>query len=118
MTEQAKIEAQLHELEGMRDIQVGLELTHINEDEQMCVDKTPPEPRPIEAKQRALEKFVRVAPPIAPPPPPRHSLLYPSFACLYLLFIHLHSRFVSGKCITSTMGRQGARIITRRSRGT
>ena len=68
MAEQAKIEAQLHELEGMRDIQVGLELTHINEDEQMCVDKTPPEPRPIEAKQRALEKFVRVAPPISPLP--------------------------------------------------
>jgi len=56
MAEQAKIEAQL----GMRDIQVGLERTHINEDEQMCVDKAP-EPRPIEAKRRALEKFVRVA---------------------------------------------------------
>ncbi|KAH9998420.1 hypothetical protein BJV77DRAFT_920797, partial [Russula vinacea] len=56
MAEQAKIEAQLLELEGMRDIQVGLEVTHINEDEQMCVDKAP-EPRPIEAKLRALEKF-------------------------------------------------------------
>jgi hypothetical protein len=40
----------------MRDIQVGLELTHISEDEQMSVDKAP-EPRPIEAKLRALEKF-------------------------------------------------------------
>lgn len=59
MAEQARIEAQLHELEGMRDIQVGLELTHISEDEQMSVDKAP-EPRPIEAKLRALEKFVRV----------------------------------------------------------
>ena len=59
MAEQARIEAQLHELEGMRDIQVGLELTHINEDDQMSVDKAP-EPRPIEAKLRALEKFVRV----------------------------------------------------------
>ena len=66
MAEQAKIEAQLLEREGMRDIQTGLELTHINEDEQMCVDKAP-EPRPIEAKLRALEKFVRVA---SPPPPP------------------------------------------------
>lgn len=56
MAEQAKIEAQLHELEGMRDIQVGLELTRISEDEQMSVDKAP-EPRPIEAKIRALEKF-------------------------------------------------------------
>jgi len=56
--EQAKIEARLHllELQGMRDIQVGLELTHISEDEQMSVDKAP-EPRPIEAKLRALEKF-------------------------------------------------------------
>jgi hypothetical protein len=59
MAEQARIEAQLLELEGMRDIQVGLELTHINEDEQMSVDKAP-EPRPIDAKLRALEKFVRV----------------------------------------------------------
>ena len=59
MAEQARIEAQLHELEGMRDIQVGLELTHISEDDQMSVDKAP-EPRPIEAKLRALEKFVRV----------------------------------------------------------
>jgi hypothetical protein len=61
MAEQAKIEARLHELEGMRDIQVGLELTHIGEDEQMHVDKAPGPPRPIEAKLRALEKFVRVA---------------------------------------------------------
>jgi hypothetical protein len=59
MAEQARIEAQLHEREGMRDIQVGLELTHISEDDQMSVDKAP-EPRPIEAKLRALEKFVRV----------------------------------------------------------
>jgi hypothetical protein len=94
MAEQAKIEAQLHELEGMRDIQVGLELTHINEDEQMCVDKTPPEPRPIEAKQRALEKFVRVAPPI-PSPPLRHAILCSvpnprvSICCLFIvLMIH------------------------------
>jgi len=76
MAEQAKIEAQLHELEGMRDIQVGLELTRISEDEQMSVDKAP-EPRPIEAKIRALEKFVRVVslskflpPPPSQPPPP------------------------------------------------
>jgi len=59
MAEQARIEAQLFELEGMRDIQAGLELTHIGEDEQMSVDKAPV-PRPIEAKRRALEKFVRV----------------------------------------------------------
>jgi hypothetical protein len=73
MAEQARIEAQLHELEGMRDIQVGLELTHISEDEQMSVDKAP-EPRPIEAKLRALEKFVRVEAfqvhtSLHPPPP-------------------------------------------------
>ena len=94
MAEQAKIEAQLHELEGMRDIQVGLELTHINEDEQMCVDKTPPEPRPIEAKQRALEKFVRVAPPISPLPLPLcHATLcsvpHPrvSIRCLFIILM-------------------------------
>jgi hypothetical protein len=67
MAEQARVEAQLHELEGMRDIQVGLELTHISEDEQMSVDKAP-EPRPIEAKLRALEKFVRVEAFQLPPP--------------------------------------------------
>ena len=59
MAEQSRIKTLL-ELRGMRDIQVGLELTHITEDEQMSVDKAP-EPRPIEAKRRALEKFVRVA---------------------------------------------------------
>jgi hypothetical protein len=59
MAEQARIKTQL-ELEGMQEIQVGLELTHITEDEQMAVDKAP-EPRPIDAKRRALEKFVRVA---------------------------------------------------------
>jgi hypothetical protein len=59
MAEQARIKAQL-DIEGMQEIQVGLELTHITEDEQMSVDKAP-EPRPIDAKLRALEKFVRVA---------------------------------------------------------
>ncbi|KAI0306972.1 hypothetical protein B0F90DRAFT_1665312 [Multifurca ochricompacta] len=57
MAEQAKIEAQLLELEGMRDIQVGLEITKISEDEQMRIDKAPEQPRPIEAKLRALDKF-------------------------------------------------------------
>ena len=60
MAEQAKIEAQLLELEGMQDIQVGLELARISEDEQMRVDVPPEQPRPIEAKLRALDKFVRV----------------------------------------------------------
>jgi len=69
MAEQTRIEAQLLELEGMKDIQVGLELTHISEDEQMLVDKAP-EPRPIEAKLRALEKFVRVAFKFLPSPHP------------------------------------------------
>lgn len=63
MAEQAKIEAQLLELEGMQDIQVGLEVARISEeDEQMRVDAAPEQPRPIEAKLRALDKFVRVAP--------------------------------------------------------
>jgi hypothetical protein len=57
MAEQAKIEAQLLELEGMQDIQVGLELARISEDEQMRVDVAPEQPRPIEAKLRALDKF-------------------------------------------------------------
>ncbi|KAI0254911.1 hypothetical protein BJV78DRAFT_1279984 [Lactifluus subvellereus] len=60
IAEQAKIEAQLLELEGMQDIRVGLELTHISPDDQMRVDKSPEQPRPIEAKLRALDKFVRV----------------------------------------------------------
>ncbi|KAF8258838.1 hypothetical protein EI94DRAFT_1774080 [Lactarius quietus] len=60
MAEQAKIEAQLLELEGMQDIQVGLKLARISEDEQMRVDVPPEQPRPIEAKLRALDKFVRV----------------------------------------------------------
>jgi hypothetical protein len=59
VAEQAKIEAQLLELEGMQDIRVGLELTHISTDDQMHVDKSPEQPRPIEAKLRALDKFVR-----------------------------------------------------------
>lgn len=59
MAEQARIESQLLELEGMQDIQVGLELTRIGEDdEQMRVDVAPEQqPRPIEAKLRALDKF-------------------------------------------------------------
>ena len=60
MAEQAKIEAQLLELEGMQDIHVGLEFARISEDEQMRVDVPPEQPRPIEAKLRALDKFVRV----------------------------------------------------------
>jgi hypothetical protein len=60
VAEQAKIEAQLLELEGMQDIRIGLELTHISTDDQMHVDKSPEQPRPIEAKLRALDKFVRV----------------------------------------------------------
>ncbi|KAH8988598.1 hypothetical protein EDB92DRAFT_1871468 [Lactarius akahatsu] len=57
MAEQARIEAQLLELEGMQDIQVGLELARISEDEPMRVDVAPEQPRPIEAKLRALDKF-------------------------------------------------------------
>jgi hypothetical protein len=60
MAEQAKIEAQLLELEGMRDIRLGLELTRISTDDQMCVDQSPEQPRPIAAKRHALDKFVRV----------------------------------------------------------
>jgi hypothetical protein len=86
MAEQAKIEAQLLELEGMRDIQVGLEVTHINEDEQMCVDKAP-EPRPIEAKLRALEKFVRVAPPFPFPFPLPHYLCFAPGFILFILMV-------------------------------
>ena len=80
MAEQAKIEAQLLEVEGMRDIQVGLELAHISEEEQMRADEASRPPRPIEAKLRALEKFVRVASPRPTPPPP----FPPKFCCCYL----------------------------------
>jgi hypothetical protein len=91
MAEQARIEAQLHELEGMRDIQVGLELTHISEDEQMSVDKAP-EPRPIDAKLRALEKFVRVE--AFQFPPPTTTTPPPFFFILLFSALFRESRFV------------------------
>ena len=77
MDEQGRIEVQLHERE-VRDIQVGLELTHIGEDEQMSVDNAAPaQPRPIEAKLRALEKFVRVTfNQVAPPSHHHHHPLF------------------------------------------
>ena len=103
VAEQAKIEAQLLELEGMRDIQDGLELSHITEDEQMLVDKAPEQPRLIEAKLRALEKFVRVLshfpPPSFSPPfcPPLVSFALPldprvsdKFCLRFYLFTNLH----------------------------
>lgn len=82
MAEQVEIEAQLLELEGMQDIQASLELTQISKDEQMHVDRAPEPPRPIQAKLRALEKFVRVAsPPLFTFPPFFCRLLYPLSTC-------------------------------------
>ncbi|THH13274.1 hypothetical protein EW146_g6926 [Bondarzewia mesenterica] len=57
--EQSRIEAQLVELEGVDGIQRALRQTTIKTEEEMNVDvpSEPREPRIIEAKQRALNKF-------------------------------------------------------------
>ena len=57
--EQVAIERRLVEL-GVEDIRKMLHDTDLNQDEQMNVDGShqQTEPRPISAKQRALEKFV------------------------------------------------------------
>ena len=60
--EQAAIEARLVELDGMETIQTGLKNTKIRGEEDMNVD-SPPEPpvsRTIEAKRKALSRFVRL----------------------------------------------------------
>jgi hypothetical protein len=62
--EQARIEAQLVELEGVDAIQRGLKNTRLVGEDDMNVD-TPPEPpasRMIEAKRNALAKFVLIIP--------------------------------------------------------
>lgn len=66
--DQAAIERRLVEL-GVDDIQAMLRDTTLNEpDAPMHVDGAPPPPaaapRPISAKQRALEKYVRAVPPV------------------------------------------------------
>jgi hypothetical protein len=60
--EQAAVEARLVELDGMETIQTGLKNTRIRGEDDMIVD-TPPEPptsRTIEAKRKALSRFVRL----------------------------------------------------------
>jgi len=62
--EQARIEAQLVELEGVDAIQRGLKNTKLVGEDDMSVD-TPPEPpasQMIEAKRNALAKFVPILP--------------------------------------------------------
>lgn len=59
--EQAAIGSRLLELEGVEEIRKGLTKTDINADEIMNVDQ-PHVPRGIDAKQRALSRYVRVAP--------------------------------------------------------
>ncbi|KAI0049655.1 hypothetical protein FA95DRAFT_1556752 [Auriscalpium vulgare] len=56
--EQARIEAQLVELEGMDEIQSSLKSTRINGDDDMSVDQIPEPPtsRTIEAKRKALSR--------------------------------------------------------------
>jgi hypothetical protein len=58
--EQATIEYRLLELEGVEEIRRGLKKTDINADEIMNIDQ-PPVPRVIDAKQRALSRYVCVA---------------------------------------------------------
>lgn len=67
--EQATIERRLVEL-GVDDIQKMLHDTTLNENDQMKVDGPQQQtstPRPISAKQRALEKFVRIIKSICSP---------------------------------------------------
>ena len=55
--EQTAIEARLLELEGIEEIRNGLKHANINSDEIMPVD-APPAPRVIDAKRRALSRYV------------------------------------------------------------
>lgn len=55
--EQAAIESRLLELEGIEEIRNGLKKTNINADEIMIVDQ-PRMPRVIDAKHRALSRYV------------------------------------------------------------
>lgn len=55
--EQTAIEARLLELEGIEEIRNGLKKANINADEIMPVD-IQPEPRVIDAKRRALSRYV------------------------------------------------------------
>lgn len=55
--EQTAIAARLLELEGIEEIRNGLKNTNINSDEIMHIDVLP-EPRVIDAKQRALSRYV------------------------------------------------------------
>lgn len=55
--EQTAIAARLLELEGIEEIRNGLKHTNINSDEIMHVD-VQPEPRVIDAKRRALSRYV------------------------------------------------------------
>jgi hypothetical protein len=59
--EQAALEARLVELEGMETIQTGMKNTKIRGEEDMVIDESPEPPmsRTIEAKRKALSRFVR-----------------------------------------------------------
>ncbi|KAF9222105.1 hypothetical protein BS17DRAFT_784424 [Gyrodon lividus] len=59
--EQTAIESRLLELEGIEEIRNSLKKTNINSDEIMNVDEQP-EPRVIDAKQRALSRYSPLAP--------------------------------------------------------
>ncbi|KAH9076963.1 hypothetical protein EDB83DRAFT_2671673 [Lactarius deliciosus] len=56
MVERAKIEAQLLELERMR-VRLGFSRNSEGEKNKKRIDVAPEQPRPIEAKLRALDKF-------------------------------------------------------------
>ncbi len=122
MAEQTRIEAQLLELEGIQDIQVGLELTHISEDEQMLVDKAP-EPRPIEAKLRALEKFVRVAFKFLPSPHPsfyrsEHVIRVSRFVLLNMILFLFRGVLLVNNMVTRSRGYQLKKLWNSNSRHT
>jgi len=74
--EQAAVEARLVELDGMETIQTGLKNTRIRGEDDMVVD-TPPEPptsRTIEAKRKALSRFVRLLSRVSSHPPTFYSI--------------------------------------------
>lgn len=57
--EQTAIESRLLELEGIEEIRNSLKNANINSDEVMPIDAVQPEPRVIDAKRRALSRYVR-----------------------------------------------------------
>jgi hypothetical protein len=65
LAEQAEIEARLIEVDGMESINTGMKQTSIRDEDDMVVDTPPPPPvsRTLEAKRKALARFVSIVNP-------------------------------------------------------